>query len=35
MGEGYAAIDRGGGGLSVVGGEGSLMTHKFWLCNHS
>jgi hypothetical protein len=25
MGEGYAAIQR--GGLPVVGGEGSLMTH--------
>jgi hypothetical protein len=27
MGEGYAAIHR-GGGLPVVGGEGSLMTHS-------
>jgi hypothetical protein len=28
MGEGYAAIHRGGGGLPVVGGGGSLMTHS-------
>jgi hypothetical protein len=34
MGEGYAAIHR-GGGLPVVGGGGSLMTHMCWLCNHS
>ncbi len=27
MGEGYAAINR-GGGLPVVGGGGSLMTHS-------
>ncbi len=27
MGEGYAAIQR-GGGLPVVGGGGSLMTHS-------
>jgi hypothetical protein len=27
MGEGYAAIHR-GGGLPVVGGGGSLMTHS-------
>jgi hypothetical protein len=27
MGEGYAALHR-GGGLSVVGGGGSLMTHS-------
>jgi hypothetical protein len=27
MGDGYAAVQR-GGGLPVVGGEGSLMTHS-------
>jgi hypothetical protein len=28
MDEGYAAMQRGGGGLPVVGGGGSLMTHS-------
>ncbi len=33
MGEGYAAIQR-GGGLPVVGGGGKSDDSWCWLCNH-